>query len=187
MTASSQHLPAQRRFVQLGPRLRSPAKSYSQVVISDYPAQVVLDNIRQNATKNIPDHLKQRHSVQGHSWGVLDTPFALENKHHFTRILAADCYWLSGQHENLVSSMLHFLSLEPSARVFVIAGFHTGRARLANFFEEATAQGLEADEIYEEDDRGKRREWLPERDGGRENHTERKKWLVICRLKRKGT
>jgi len=118
---------------------------------------------------------------------VLDTPFAVENKHRFDRILAADCYWLSGQHENLITSMLHFLSPEPSARIFVLAGFHTGRARLASFFELAEEQGLEPDEIYEEDDQGKRREWLPERNNGYEDHTERKKWLVIARMKRKGT
>lgn len=145
----------------------------------------MVENIRRNAIKNIPSDLNNRYRVEGHSWGVLDAPFALDNKHRFTRILAADCYWLSGQHENLVSSMLHFLSLEPSARIFAIAGFHTGRARLANFFEVAEAQGLEADEMFEEDDQGNRREWLHERDGGLENHTERKKWLVICRLKRK--
>jgi EEF1A N-terminal glycine/lysine methyltransferase len=161
------------------------ADSCIQVVISDYPAKVVIENIRRNAAKNIPFERSENCRVEGHAWGVLDTPLALENKHHFTRILAADCYWLSGQHENLVRSMLHFLSLEPTARIFVIAGFHTGRARLANFFEVADEHGLEPDEIYEEDDQGKRREWLPERDNGREDHTERKKWLVICRLKRK--
>lgn len=163
------------------------ANACSQVVITDYPAEVVLDNICRNATKNIPEQLSHKYIVQGHAWGVLDTPFTQENKHRFSRILAADCYWLAGQHDNLVSSMLHFLSLEPSARIFVIAGFHTGRARLANFFEVAVENGLEADEMYEEDDQGTRREWLPERDGGRENHTERKKWLVICILKRRGT
>jgi hypothetical protein len=99
----------------------------------------VIENIRRNAAKNIPTQLSENCRVEGHAWGILDTPLAMENKHRFTRILAADCYWLSGQHENLVRSMLHFLSLEPTARVFVIAGFHTGRARLANFFEVADA------------------------------------------------
>lgn len=157
-----------------------------EAIISDYPAKVVIENLRRNVARNVPTQLSQNCRVEGHAWGALDTPFALENKHRFTRILAADCYWLSGQHENLVLSMLHFLSLEPSARVFAIAGFHTGRARLVNFFEEADKHCLEPDEIYEEDDQGERREWLTERNNGYEDHTERKKWLVICRLKRKG-
>ena len=156
-----------------------------QVVISDYPAPVVLENIRRNAAKNTPAELKDHYRVEGHEWGQLTTPFAASKAHHFTRILAADCYWMPDQHENLVSSMLHFLSLSPEARIYCVAGFHTGRAKLAAFFDEATSRGLEAEEMYEEDDTGVRREWMKERDGGAENHTERKKWLVVCRLRRK--
>lgn len=81
--------------------------------------------------------------------------------------------------------MLHFLSDEPDAQVFALAGFHTGRANLANFFEEASEQGLVAEELYEENAEGVRREWLKERDGGAEHHGERKKWLVIGILKRR--
>ena len=156
-----------------------------EVVISDYPAPVVLENIRQNAVRNISDGLKPRMRVEGHEWGALSSSFATGHNGHFSRILAADCYWMSEQHENLVASMLHFLSHDAAARVFVIAGFHTGRVRLANFFEVAEKMGLEAEEMYEEDVEGKRREWAAERDGGREDGTGRKRWLVICRLRRK--
>ena len=81
--------------------------------------------------------------------------------------------------------MLHFLSLDPSARVFAVGGFHTGRAKLAAFFSTASDLGLETEEIYEEDARGVRRPWLAERDGGRENPSERKNWLTIAILSRK--
>lgn len=157
-----------------------------KVVISDYPALVVLENISRNASKNIPSDLKHIARVEGHEWGQLTSPSASSHAHHFTRILAADCFWMPHQHENLVSSMLHFLSLSPDARIFCIAGFHTGRAKLAAFFDVALEKGLQVEEMYEEDDTGVRREWRKERDGGAENHTERKKWLVVCRLKRKG-
>lgn len=89
------------------------------------------------------------------------------------------------EHENLVKSMLHLLSMDLDARIFSIAGFHTGRAKLALFFQEAVAQGLEIESIYEEDAEGNRREWVEERDGGTENVTERKRWLVIAILKRR--
>lgn len=91
------------------------------------------------------------------------------------------------EHENLVSSMLHFLSSDPKARIFAIAGFHTGRAKLAGFFTEAEAQGLAIEEIYEEDAEGLRRAWSVDRDGGTEDHTERNKWLVVSRLLRRIT
>ena len=90
-------------------------------------------------------------------------------------------------HENLVRSMLHLLSTASDASVYAIAGFHTGRAKLAAFFDEAVAQGRHVDEIYEEDHVGNQREWVKERVGGTENVTERKKWLVVAILKRRDT
>lgn len=123
-------------------------------------------------------------SVHGHEWGTLDDEFSVANSHRFDRILAADCYWMPGQHCNLARSMLNFLSLDPDARVLAIAGFHTGRAKLANFWDVAVEEGLAIELIYEEDASGQRREWAKERDGGRENPTERKKWLAIAVLKR---
>lgn len=91
---------------------------------------------------------------------------------------------MPSQHRNLMRSMTHFLTLDPGGRIFVIAGFHTGRAKLAAFFDLAVEQGLKIEEIYEEDVGGVTREWLNERDGGKEDVTSRKKWLVVARLKR---
>lgn len=80
--------------------------------------------------------------------------------------------------------MSHFLSFEEDSRVFVISGFHTGRAKVAAFFEAARAsQELSVDSIWECDSNGKRRTWDPERE--EENSGERKKWLVVAILKRK--
>ncbi|RMY28143.1 hypothetical protein D0866_09625 [Hortaea werneckii] len=155
-----------------------------QVSISDYPSEVVLANIRENARKNIPKHLSSNYTVDPHEWGDCDSSFATKYAHSFTRILAADCYWMPGQHLNLVRSMLHFLTLDPGGRIYAIAGFHTGRRKLAPFFTVAVEQGLELEDIFEEDGEGNRREWQTERDGGREDPTERKKWLVIATLKR---
>jgi hypothetical protein len=155
------------------------------VVISDYPAPVVLTNVRSNAKKAIPVTLESSYRIEGHEWGELTTEFAKVYQHHFDRILAADCFWMPSQHFSLVSSMLHFLTLEGCGRVFAIAGFHTGRAKLASFFDVAVEEGLELEEIYEENADGLRREWLKERDGGFEDHNERKKWLVIAILKRR--
>jgi hypothetical protein len=102
--------------------------------------------------------------IEGHQWGEFNNDFASKHQHHFTRILAADCYRMPGQHENLVQSMLHFLHPSPESRIFAIAGFHTGRAKLGAFFDVAVEQGLEVEEIHEEDAEGRRRAWLKERD-----------------------
>lgn len=130
---------------------------------------------------------KSTYRIEGHEWGELSSAdeFVAEFAHHFTRIIAADCYWMPNQHLNLVRSMLHFLTLDSKGMIFTIAGFHTGRAKLAAFFDVAIEEGLDVEEIYEEDAEGNRRAWVPERDDGAEDHTERKKWLVIARLRRR--
>jgi hypothetical protein len=81
--------------------------------------------------------------------------------------------------------MFHFLSNAGEARILCIAAFHTGRAKLAPFFEEVVPEaGLEVELIVEMDAEGKRREWQPERDGGMMDVTERKQWLVLAQLRR---
>lgn len=135
--------------------------------------------------RNIPDVLKPFASVEGHEWSVLDSGFALQNQARFSRVLAADCFWMPWQHQNLARSMLHFLSHDPDSIVLAIGGFHTGRAKLAAFFEVAEEEGLCVEEIYEEDANGVRRPWVKEKDGGREDVTERKRWLTIARLRRR--
>ena len=124
-------------------------------------------------------------TVHGHKWGDLTDPLSYSHTEYFTRIVAADCLWMVGEHENLVKSMLHFLSRDANAQVWVIAGFHTGRANLVSFFDTAVEQGLEISSIYERDVDGRERDWKRERDGGREDVTGRKRWLVIAILKRK--
>lgn len=126
-------------------------------------------------------------TVEGHLWGDITSDFAVANAHKYTRVLAADCLWMLREHENLAKSMLHFLADTPDARVLCIAGFHTGRAKLVPFFEDVLPQqGLEVEDMYEMDADGVRRSWVRERDGGRENIGERKKWLVITtRIRRR--
>jgi nicotinamide N-methyltransferase len=157
----------------------------SDVYVSDYPAKVVLDNIKRNVKHNLAEELECRVKVEGHAWGDFDNDFAKDNGGKFDRILAADCFWMPWQHENLVLSMLHFLSDDTDARVLAIGAFHTGRAKLAAFFDVALEKGLEVEDVYEEDAEGIRREWVKEKDEGRENVTERKKWLVLGILRRR--
>ncbi|KAF2628293.1 hypothetical protein BU25DRAFT_339853 [Macroventuria anomochaeta] len=157
-----------------------------EVTITDYPAPPILEAAKTNVTKNLNEPFQSRVTVEGHLWGDVSSDFARTNAHKYTRVLAADCLWMLGEHENLAKSMLHFLADVPDARVLCIAGFHTGRAKLVPFFEEVVPQqGLEVEEMYEMDADGVRRPWAKERDGGRENIGERKKWLVVSRIRRR--
>lgn len=167
-----------------------------------------------NIEHNILEDRRVRVSSYPHLWGDLSTQAAQEGKHRYDRVIAADTLWLSGQHESLARSMLHFLSVdEEDARVLVIAGFHTGRERLRHFFGETldtvregqrhahagphgagesaverdSASGygdcLVVEDIFEMDADGRRRAWdwseRPEDPIG-----DRRKWVVVARLKR---
>ena len=72
-------------------------------------------------------------------------------------------------------------------RIWIVAGFHTGRSIVAGFFETAVHMGLRIERIYErdlnsatEDEKEVRREWVPVRAGeGPEN---RRRWCVVAVL-----
>lgn len=155
-------------------------------MISDYPAKEVLDNISRNVEKNVPCAERSTVSTVGHVWGDQHRDSEELRPHSFTKIFAADCMWMPWEHRNLARSMLHYLSFESQARVYAVAGFHTGRKKLAPFFEVAEEEGLEIEHIEEVDVKGKTRPWIKVRDDGRENVTERKRWLVVAVLKLPG-
>ena len=155
-----------------------------EVVLSDYPAQEVLVNLRANVQRNVSTRAKDKVAeirVQGHEWGVLDDDFSKAEKGGFGRILAADCLWMPWQHENLLRSISWFLA--EGGRAWVVAGFHTGRAKMRGFFEDEAvrAAGLEVERIWERNAEGAEREWVTDR--GVEDITLRKRWLVIAVLK----
>lgn len=155
-----------------------------QVVISDYPATEVLATIETNIRRNIPAQLIARVAAQGHEWGVLVDNFSRAYAHRFKIIMSSDCLWMRGQHQALADSMLHFLSLDADARVWLIAGFHTGRTNLASFFETGKEAGLEIDAAWERDIDGREREWTSEHKDGNDDIVERKKWLLVAILRR---
>lgn len=210
-----------------------------EVIITDYPAEEVLANLKANVERNLSPEERERCVVRGHEWGVVpgfdessskphghgavvdggvqDSPervsdasplkghqvvqetgsdtstdtdaFPASHHHqHFTRVLLADCLWMPSQHANLHRSISHFLS--PAGCAVVVAGFHTGRAKMAPFFDAAAlaAAGLEVESIVEEDPTGRQREWRVREAGaeeeGREDLSERKRWLVVAVLRR---
>jgi predicted nicotinamide N-methyase len=162
-------------------------KGAREVVVSDYPAVEVLGNIRDNVERNVRSR-KDRIGVgevrvEGHEWGVLDDAFSSENREGFGRLLVADCLWMPWQHLNLLMSIRWFLKAD--GRAWVVAGFHTGRAKMRGFFEECALKKaeLEIEKIWERNADGVEREWVVDR--GIEDVTERKRWLVIGILRRR--
>ncbi|KAH8887503.1 hypothetical protein GQ53DRAFT_827286 [Thozetella sp. PMI_491] len=174
------------------PSLLSALLGARRVVITDYPAPPVMKTLQENVALNV----KPGHSplgqiavdgvhVEGHSWGELSTPLAQENHHAFDRVFVADCLWMPWQHKNLQRSIEWFLGEGEAARAWVVAGFHTGREKMRGFFdsEALTAVGLEVEKIWERDCNGEERPWVW--DGGIEDVSVRKRWLVVAVLRRR--
>ena len=53
-------------------------------------------------------------------------------------IVLADCLWMPSQHANLLRTIAQALSTGPDSRAIVVAGFHTGRRIVRDFFDLAT-------------------------------------------------
>jgi nicotinamide N-methyltransferase len=159
-----------------------------ETVISDYPAEEVLENIKANVKANIEPRREKDSSigevsVQGHEWGIVTDGFSEENKESFDKLLVADCLWMPWQHRNLHKSIQWFL--KKNGKAWVVAGFHTGREKMRGFYEEGALKeaGLEIEKIWERNAEGYDRPWVNDR--GIEDVTERKRWLVIGILKRR--
>ncbi|KAL5050472.1 hypothetical protein BDW71DRAFT_194802 [Aspergillus fruticulosus] len=171
------------------PSIIAALANAATVTITDHPSSPALGPtgaIAFNVKHNIPSSTIKV-DIRPHEWGtaLAADPWALSNKGLYTRIIAADCYWMRSQHENLVRTMKWFLA--PMGKVWVVAGFHTGREIVARFFETAVSLGLEIESIYERDlnssaeEGGEvRREWVSFREGeGPEN---RRRWCVVAVL-----
>lgn len=158
--------------------------TFHQTVMSDYPAKEVLENLSSNASKNVPEPLRSRISIAGHTWGEKDDELTAKFHEGFDIVFAADCFWMPWEHRNLARSMLRSLSAATHARIYAVAAFHTGRAKLAPFFDVVGEEGLLIETIQEIDVLGNTRPWQKIRDDGKENVTERKRWLVVAVLKR---
>lgn len=192
------------------PSLLSALLGAKRVVMTDYPAPRVIANLRENAARNIKpefspvsaatesgrvqyegDGLPEQTlslaeaEVSGHAWGEMSTPLAKANHHAFDRVLVCDCLWMPWQHENLLLSIEGFLKNNADARCWVVAGFHSGRAAMRDFFraEKLNGVGLQVDRIWERDVEGVEREWSWDR--GIEDPGARKRWLTVAILKRR--
>jgi hypothetical protein len=147
-------------------------------------------------------------NVLGYSWGTTTmyqpTTYGKPSEKQlkaFDRIIIADCLWMPSQHTNLVKTILHYLDADPDACALIVAGFHTGRPIVRNFFGIATNDWepdeetdeimddddiqevlgkLKAVEIFEIDVDGNRRPWQPRR--AEETKDSARRWCVCAVL-----
>ncbi|KAH6626821.1 hypothetical protein B0J18DRAFT_151322 [Chaetomium sp. MPI-SDFR-AT-0129] len=173
------------------PSIMSGLLGARRVVVTDYPAPPVINTLKLNANASLKAESApsgrfavEEVVVEGHTWGELDTTFAVQNKHKFDRVFAADCLWIVGQHEQLRQSIAWFLAEGESARAWLIAGFHTPRGEANLFFrsEMLAEVGLEVEHLWERECSGEDREWVWDRGVG--NTAVQKRWSAVGVLRR---
>ncbi|PSS02515.1 nicotinamide N-methyltransferase [Coniella lustricola] len=178
------------------PSLLATLLGARRVVMTDYPAPAVISNLRANAQRNVKSEfsplgkIAEDVLVEGHAWGELSSSSSSSseiNHHAFDRVMICDCLWMPWQHANLLASIDWFLKTKeesPDARCWCVAGFHSGRWAMREFFrrEKLRAVGLEVERIWERDCDGVEREWVWDR--GNEDPGERKRWLTFVVLRR---
>lgn len=116
---------------------------------------------------------------------------SLSPSRDYNTILLADCIWASYAHSMLVDSLSTLLSrADPSSFVYLVSGFHSGRAGVRAFLRKAFAAGLEYDGEWEEVGHdGQRRRWDWDLVDGEEPAEEaegeaiRNRWVVQGKLR----
>lgn len=186
-----------RRTLELGagtalPSIMGGLLGAEEVLVTDYPAPPLIEALRTNVKKNVMVEMSPLGRVSldvrvlGHEWGTFPEGDGVSGKRHaFDRVLICDCLWMPWQHGNLQRSVDFLLKQTAEARCWVVAGFHTGRAKMAGFFDEEALReeaGCEIEKIWEQDCDGKQREWV--KDKAEEDSGTRKRWLVVAVLKR---
>ncbi|BFZ63825.1 hypothetical protein YB2330_004957 [Saitoella coloradoensis] len=162
------------------------------VTVSDYPSDEIIASLRHNIETQISPERKDKVRVEPHAWGVEPYPLIPESAREagdeegrYDWVVACDTLWVTDQHANLISTITSTLSYTPSARLLLVAGFHTGRANVVRFFK------LLAEAGFVERGEGKRermvnrdveREWAGVRGDFEEDLVERKRWVVIAEM-----
>lgn len=181
------------------PSIMSILAGASEVCITDHPSSPALASgaTQENVQIGL-DLAKSRNtsplvSLNAHEWGSVTDAFSEEHGGHYTKIIAADCLWMASQHRLLVHTIAHFLSRKsPHACALVVAGFHTGRRVVADFFNQFSksdevddaVEQLNLSEIYEIDMNGQRRPWNESRTN--EGKEELSGWCVVAVIVRRG-
>ena len=154
------------------------------VFATDYPSPTILEALSHNLYSNLPSKFHPRLTITGHEWGTTTDKITQGHAYSFSRIIACDTLWLDGEHEALAKSMRHFLSPDPNARCWVVAGWHTGKRKVASFFDTAKRRArLVPEWIGEVDTDFQVREWKPLGEGEIEGEGEKNRWMVVAVLK----
>lgn len=152
-----------------------------QVVSSDYPDEELIRTLVDNIQRNgVPGNCR----VVPYAWGsdpsALFTPHGAESSEMsgFDVVIAADTLWNPDLHDVFTQTLCMTLRRSSDARIYLVAGLHTGRYTIQSFLRTLIGAGLEVEEATERDVGGSgRRAWGVERADG-ETEQDRRRWVI---------
>lgn len=158
-----------------------------KVTASDYPDDALIQTLKGNIDSN---GVSKFCSAIAHAWGTSVSPLLsqtyLANEitgPGFDLIIAADTLWNPDLHVLFLQTLQSTLRKKTSARVWIIAGLHTGRYTLQSFMNQLPSFGFEVETIEEREVKGRRRkEWSVESSAG-DDEKERRNWVVCMNIK----
>lgn len=184
------------RVLELGAGAGLPsiliAKIFGDVLVnvSDYPDDELIAAMKSNVEAN---KVSSRCRTVPYAWGSDPSVFAAsqsilgdsdECDHTHDVVIAADTLWNSELHSLFLQALQNTLRKSPDARIYLVAGLHTGRYTLHTFMNAVPQYGFEFVELEERSvsGTGSPRRW----DVGRsetEDDKERRRWVIWIVLK----
>ncbi|KAH8084321.1 putative methyltransferase-domain-containing protein [Cristinia sonorae] len=119
----------------------------STVVITDYPDHTIMDNLKENVSRN-ESHFNPECTVHvvGYEWGQDVQPLLSLSHPGFDVVILSDLLHFDQSHPVLLSSLTRTLRKSPSARTYVAAGKYT----LAHHCDHFLREGEKARLAWEE-------------------------------------
>lgn len=178
------------RVLELGAGAGLPsiviAKSYRDVAVtaSDYPDEQLIATLEVNVRRN---DVLSRCRVVPYAWGsdpsVFSSPSSEQDSAEFDVVIAADTLWNRDLHVLFLKTLQQVLRRTTDARIYLVAGLHTGRYTLQAFMNVMEDYGLIVDNLVEREVNGAlSRVWDVGWAEG-EDEKERRRWVVDMTLK----
>ncbi|KAH9893424.1 hypothetical protein C8Q73DRAFT_532795 [Cubamyces lactineus] len=174
------------RILELGAGAGLPsiliAKMFLNVVVttSDYPDENLIRTLEENVKRN---EVSDRCRVVPYGWGsdpssLLSRPSSESTADGFDVVIAADTLWNSEWHGIFIETLRFTLRRSPDARIYLVAGLHTGRYVIQSFLRLMEEAGFAAQELSERRvDGSGERPWSIDR-AEHEDERERRRWVV---------
>ncbi|CDO69356.1 hypothetical protein BN946_scf184746.g37 [Trametes cinnabarina] len=158
------------------------AKMYRDVLVtaSDYPDESLISTLSENVKRN---EVSDRCRVVPYAWGSDPSPLLSQTCGGFDIVLAADTLWNLDLHDIFIDTLRFTLKRSPDARVYIVAGLHTGRYVIESFLGRVQGAGFIAETLTERRvDGSEERPWTVER-AEDEDDRERRRWVVWMAFK----